>query len=162
MSVLLRQHAPSQSPASEGLTSSLPDNPLSFRPLFGIEMAFTVHSYPKFIHVIGNQESVSSTSASNTAELPYFSFAGISRTLTLDPYRYALILDNQIYFHPKQDLRCYNLPVNRINKSLQNSVVTRNCGVIRKTQNTTETKFEVTEKFIGLNPHPVSASNQIE
>ena len=65
-------------------------------------------------------------SAINTVELPYWSLDEISGHPTPDPYHYPLMLDNQTINPPGEDPRYQILRVNRINKILRNSNITRN------------------------------------
>ena len=48
-----------------------------------------------------------------------------------------------------------------LNNSQQNSTFTRNRELNRKTQTTTEIKFEVSVKYTELNPHPIPTTNLI-
>ena len=87
----------------------------------------------------------------------------ISRPPTRDPYHYPLRFDNQMIDHPKQDLRYHSLTVNRVNNSDQYSIIIiRNREMNRLTQITTDFKFEVTVKFVGLNRHPIPTAHGIE
>ena len=63
---------------------------------------------------------------------------------------------------PRQDLRYHIRVVNRINNSLQYFFFTRVRELNRITQTTTEMKFELIEKFAGINLHPNPTSTQIE
>ena len=149
ISALLRQHAQANPSTFENLSSSLSDIPLSLRRSSGSETSFTVHSYPISNHVIGDQESVSFLGAIKTADLPYHKLEEISRPPTPDPYLCRLRHDNQICNHPQQDLRYHILPVDRINNYPQYFTITRNRELTRLTRIPTESKFEVTLKFIG-------------
>ena len=82
---IVRHHAKSQSSAPK-ISFSPCDFLLSIRHFFGIETHFTVHSDRVFTQLIGDQGSVSSLSANNTAEPPYHSIDGHSRLPTTDPY----------------------------------------------------------------------------
>ena len=58
---------------------------------------FAVHSNTEASHLIGDQKTVSSPTAINTAELPYPSLDEHSGPPTFDPYHYPLLLDFQIF-----------------------------------------------------------------
>ena len=76
---------------------------VSVRPSIGLETSFTVHSYTKSTQFIEDQESASSVSAINTAELPYSSMDKNSRSPESDPdHCPLLILDSQKTNHPSQ------------------------------------------------------------
>ena len=83
-----------------------------------------------------------------------------SRTPAPDPYHYPLRLDNQRIIHRRQYLRYRILSVNRTVISLEFPIFTRNREWARKTHTSTELKFDVTAKFIGLNPDPIPISTQ--
>ena len=78
------------------------------------------------------------------------SFAIGKGTPKPDPYRYLLGLDNQIKINARQDLSYHNLPVSKINNSLQNSTFFLNRELNRLPSTSTELKFEVTVNFTGL------------
>ena len=99
-------------------------------------------------------------SAFVTADFPYHTLQENSRPPTPDPCHYPLRLDNQLINHPRQDLRYHILPVNRMFKSLQTSIITRNRELTTLNQTSNEKKFEVTVKFIGLSPHPIPTSTK--
>ena len=90
ISALFRQHAHPPPSTSENLPRSLSDIPLALRPSSVVETAFTVHSYPRSTHLIGEKAPVSSLSAINHTDLPYHTLLEISRPLTLDLYHYPL------------------------------------------------------------------------
>ena len=125
ISAIFLHEAQSQSSASENLPSSLYDIPQSLRPPSGIETSFTVHSYAKSTHFIGDRESVTSLSAINTAELPCHSEDGNSRPTTPYPKPSPVRIDNQIMNHARGDLIYQFLRVSRINNILQHSNNTR-------------------------------------
>ena len=152
ISAILRQNAQPDSFSSESLPSSLSDFPVSLRPSFGIETSFTVHSYP-ISHLIRDQESKSSLSAVNPTDLPYRTLEENSRPPTPDLYHYPVRLDSQMINHPRQDLRYHILRSNRIKLNLPYSSMSGNGELTRLTLTSTELKFEVTVKFIGLYPH---------
>ena len=153
----MRHHAQPNSSTSENLPSSFFDIPISLKPPSGIGTSFTVHSYPRSTHLVGDQESLSSLSATNTIDLPNHTHRKISRPPTPDLYHYPLRLDNQKSNHPGQDLRHHIFPVKRIDNSLNFSANTRR-EVTRLTQTSTEIKFEINVKFFGLYPHPIPTS----
>ena len=121
---------------------------------------FAVPAYVKSTHLIGHQDSLSSPSPINTAELQYRALDEKFRPPTADPYHYLLILDSQISNHPRQDVRYIILRVNRINKSLQNFTITRYRKQNRLTLTTIEFKFEVTVEFIECSSTSNFNSNQ--
>ena len=163
----MRQHAQPHS-ATYGkllllsLSLSLSDISLSLKPYSGNEASFTVHSYPKSTNLIRDQEWVSSLSVINTAELPYISPDENCTPPIPDQYHYSLRVHKQINNHTRQDLRYQTLPVSRINNSLLNSTFIRKRVPTSLTQTTTELLFEVTVKFIGLNPHPLQLQFKFE
>ena len=118
-SPLLRYNAKSQPRAPANFPSPLLDIPLSLRPSFGFENSFAVHSCPKSTHLIKDQELLSTLSATNTSELPFYSIDKNSRHPTPNADHYPLILHNQIIKHLRKALRYNNRPVNGLNKSLQ-------------------------------------------
>ena len=71
-------------------------------------------------------------------------------------------LDYQITNLPRQDLRYHNLPVNKINNSLQSLANIGNRELTRLTHASTELKSEVTVKFIGSNPDPIPTCFKIK
>ena len=73
---------------------SLFEIPISLIPSSGIEDSFTVHSYPRSTHPIGDQGSISSMTATNSLDLPYHTLRKTSKPPTPDFYNYPLILDN--------------------------------------------------------------------
>ena len=133
---MLRQHAQPHSSTSEHLPSPLSDIHFSLRPSSGIEICFTINSYPRSTHLIGNPQSVSSLSAIDAAGLPYHTLEEKFRPPTHDPYPYPLRLDNQKLKHARQNLRHHIVPVNRTNNSLQDTTITRNWELNRLTEAT--------------------------
>ena len=85
ISVSLRQYTQPNSSTSGSPLSSPSDIPLSLRPPYGIETSITIHSDPRHTHPIGDQGSVFSLSAFNTADLLYHTLGEISRLPTPDP-----------------------------------------------------------------------------
>ena len=136
------------------------DDRFSMRPSSSNGTSFTIHSFPRFAHVIGDQESVLWLSATNNAELPYHLLHEISVPPTPDPYHFSQRFHDQLFNHPGQDLRYHILRVNRINKSLQFSTNTRNRQVTRLIETTTGVMFEVAIKLIGLKHHSIPTSTQ--
>ena len=88
----MRQQAQLDSSTSENHPSSLSDNPLSLRTSPGIETYFTVHSYPRSTHVNGDQVSVTSGKAINTADLAYHKLEENSRPPIPDLYPYPRLI----------------------------------------------------------------------
>ena len=74
ISALFREHAQLNSSTSQNCPSPLPDYALSLIPLSGNETLFTVHPYRTPTDLVGEQESVSSLIANNTADLLYPTF----------------------------------------------------------------------------------------
>ena len=162
ISALLRQRAQPNSSISGNLRYSPSKNPLSLRPSSDVETSFTIPSYPKSTHLIGDQESVSSLSAINCADLPYLTLEKNSRPPTSDLYIYTLRLDNEIFNHPGQDLRNQFPPVNRKNSNLHCSTFTRNRDLTKLILISTELEVELIVNFNGLNPHPISNLFQVK
>ena len=103
------------------------------------------------------------------SEVPYHSLGKNTRPPTSDGFFYPLLLENQVIIQPRHNVRCHFLPVNRINKSLQNAGISRtrelnrcNRELNELTQTTTEVKLELTVKFMGLNPQPIPTSTQFK
>ena len=132
--------------------------PLFSRPSSSIETSFTVHSYLNSTRLVGDQKTDFSLSVINAAGFPNQSLIKKSRPPTPDLYQYPLRLDNEMINHSTQNRRYHILRVSRMNSSLQNFTITRNRKLNRLTQTTTELKFEVTVKNIGLTPHPIPNS----
>ena len=84
----------SHSFASETCLSSLPDIPISRGQSLGFETSFLVHSHPRPTHSNGDQESVSSLSATSTGGLPCQMMDEKIRPPTHDSYHYPLRLEN--------------------------------------------------------------------
>ena len=158
----LSHHARFQSSASENLTIFFSDNRVPLRLSFSFENFFNVHSYSRFNPPVGDQESVSSLSVINNAELPYHSLYRNTRPPTADPYFYTLLLDKQILNHPRQDLRYHIRPVNKSTTSLRKSAFIRSPELTRLTHTSIELKFEITVKFFELNAHPIPTSSQVK
>ena len=156
------QHAQPNSSTAQNLPSFCSDIPISLTPSSGIETSFTVHSYPRSTHFFGDQESVSSSSATNPTDFPYHTLENNSRHPTPDLYHCALKSDNQSISQPKHYLRYHILPVNRTNKKLQYSAIIRNREMTKITHTSIQLKFEVTVKLIGLQADPIPNSNQIK
>ena len=136
----MHQQSQSKSSTSENSTSSLSYIPSSLRFSSGIEISFTVHSYPRCIHLNGDKESVSSLIAIIPTDRLYNKLEENSRPPAPDLYHYPMRLDHQILNHPRQDLRLRILPVNRISKSLRDSANTPNRELTGLTQISTELK----------------------
>ena len=85
ITALLPQHAKPNCSTSEKPVSCLSDIPLSPRPPSGIETSFTVHSYPRSIHLSGDQDTFGSLSANNASDIPYHMLEMNSRLPSLDP-----------------------------------------------------------------------------
>ena len=100
--------------------------------------------------------------ALNLTDRPYLALDGNSRALTPDLYHHPLRLDNQISFHPRQDLSYHNFPVNRINNSLQFSRITRNRELTWTTHTSTKLNCKLTMKIFGVNSHTIPTSTQIK
>ena len=120
ISALLRQHPQPNNSTSEDLSPSFWHIPLSLRHSSSIETSFTVHSYPRYTHLIGEQESVSFLGAINAADVPYHKLEENSGPPTPDPFHYPLRLDIQITIHTTQDLRYHILAVNKIKNVCNN------------------------------------------
>ena len=83
------------SSASQVLSSSLYEIPITLRPFSVIETSFIVPSYPRSTHPIQGQESVSSLSALNPPDLPYHGIEKNFRPPTPDINHYPLRPDYQ-------------------------------------------------------------------
>ena len=100
--------------------------------------------------------------ALNLTDLPYHALEENSRPPTPDLYHHTLRLDDQMNFRPRQDLCYHNIPVNRINNTLQHSSITRNRETARPTHSSTELMCKLTVNFFGLNPHSIPISTHIK
>ena len=89
-SAILRQHSESHSSIWKNLPSPLSDMPFSLRPFSDNENSFTVQSNSKSTHLIGDQETFSSLSATNTTDIPYYSLHDNCRPTTPNSYLYPL------------------------------------------------------------------------
>ena len=136
--------------------------PLSLKFSSDFETSFTVNSYTNISTNLGDRESAFALSGNNTAEPPYPSLAKNCRPPTPDPYHHLLIFDNQKINQAMQHARYHILLVNRKNKILQSSTNNANWQFNRLIQTTTELKFEVPVKFVGLDRHPLPTSTQIK
>ena len=83
-----------------------------------------------------------------------------SRSPTLGPFHYPLTLDNQLLSHSREDLRYHNIPLKRINNSLQYCKITCNRELKKIAKPTNELIFYVTGEIVELNPYPVLISTR--
>ena len=114
-SALLGHHAQTQSSASKNFTSPLWKSTSSSNILC-FWKKFTDHSYPKFNHLIGDQELVSLLSAMITPKLTNHPIEQKSTPPTPVSFHIRLLLDDQTFTQPRQDMRSHILLVNIGNK----------------------------------------------
>ena len=114
-----------------------------------METSLTVHPYPKFSQLFLDEESVSFLGAIIPTDVPYHTLEENSRLPLPDLCHSPLRLDNQVFHHPRQDLRYHVLSTNRTNNRLQCFTSTRNRELTGLTHTSTELKFGITVNFIG-------------
>ena len=127
-----------------------------------METPLIVHSYPKSAQLFVGEESVSFLGASSPTDLPYHTLEENSRLPLPDLCHGPLKLDNQVFHHPRQDLRYHILSTNRTNNRLQCFISTRNRQLTGLTDTSTELKFGITVNFTGLNRHLIPTPTQIK